>query len=408
MSEVIGEYVEALEKDFRKGFRKLMTVDHYSVREYLSQRTPSSYKDHRGIEYLETFAGSTTSFNSAFSEYVIESIDFAARNWRCIEGGMEVLNQNVLKKLRTKPSLQKKVTRIANTTSTLEPPMLVNIEGVGDRFYDTVFCTPSLGCMQKMDLRDAHLNWGQKSAIRGLAYGPATKVAIKFSRPWWITDCNISGGGIGSTDELIRTCVYPSYNIHDNPDEPAVLLCSYTWKQDALRIGSLVHPNSPHDEDELKEIMLQGLARLHNIDYNIINSLYVTHHAWNWYQDPNTMGAYAAFGPTDFSTLYPYLTRPAGLGLLHFAGEAISAHHGWIVGALESGYRAVSAFFEHFGLWEAKADLERIFGPPPPELEVEDEGTEHLQALLGSLSDDERGRLEAAMFEKERRDRGPF
>lgn len=402
MSEVIKDYVDALNDNPNKGFEKLMGVDHYSVREYLSQET--SYNQYRGIEYLETFAGSTTSFNSAFSEYVIDSIDFAAKEWWCIEGGVEVLARNVWKELRTKPQVKKKVTCIARDETTSKRAMLVNIEGADEVLhYDTVFCTPTLGCMQKMDLRDAQLNWGQKAAIRGLTYGPSTKVAIKFSRPWWITECGITSAGIGSTDELIRTCVYPSYNLHDGDQNPAVLLCSYSWRQDSLRIGSLVRPDSPNDEDELKEVLLQGLARLHDISYDVIKPLYMTHHAWNWYQDPNTMGAFAAFGPADFSTLYPYLTRPAGGGLLHFAGEAISAHHAWIVGSLESGYRVVSAFFERFGLWDAKRKLRAEFGPPPGELEVGDKGTEHLQALLGGLSDKERERLEAAMFEREAR-----
>ncbi|KAI9764900.1 MAG: hypothetical protein M1839_005687 [Geoglossum umbratile] len=363
MSEVLKDYIDALNKDPNVGFEKLMGVDHYSIREYLSQET--QYNDYRGIEYLETFAGSTTSFNSAFSECVIDSIDFAAEKWWCIEGGVEVLAKNVWRMLHTKPQIKKKVTRIARDKTTASSAMLVNVEGKSeDLHYDTVFCTPILGCMQKMDLRQAQLNWGQKSAIRGLTYGPSTKVAIKFSRPWWITECGIKSAGIGSTDELIRTCVYPSYNLHDGAENPAVLLCSYSWRQDSLRIGSLVHPDSPNGEEELKEVLLQGLARLHNISYDVIKPLYMTHHARNWYQDPNTMGAFAAFGPADFSTLYPYLTRPAGGGLLHFAGEAMSAHHAWILGALESGYRAVSSFFERFGLWDAKRKLRKEFGPP--------------------------------------------
>ncbi|RYP64795.1 hypothetical protein DL770_009126 [Monosporascus sp. CRB-9-2] len=391
MSEVIQPYVDALNDDPEDGFRMLMEVDNYSTRD--------QYNDYRGIEYLETFTGSTTSFNGAFSEYVIESIDFAAEEWRCIEDGVETLVKNVWRKLRTKPQLKKKVTRMSSDGTIWEPAMLVNIEGESeDLRYDTVFCTPTLGCMQKMDLTRAHLNWGQKSAIRGLTYGPSTKVAIKFSRPWWITECGIESAGIGSTDELIRTCVYPSYNLHDGAQNPAVLLCSYTWRQDALRIGSLVHADSPSGEDELKEALLQGLARLHAISYDTIKPLYMTHHAWNWQQDPNTMGAFADFGPAEFSTLYPYLTRPAGLGALQFAGEAMSAHHAWIVGALESGYRAVSAFFTRFGLSDAERRLEEEFGPPPPELEVQENGTEHLQVLLGSLSDEVRKRLEEAMF----------
>ena len=308
---------------------------------------------------------------------------------------MEVLSKNVWRKLRTKPQTGKRVTRMVKDTVS----MLVSVEGESeDRQYDTVFCTPTLGCMQKMDLTGAQLNWGQKTAIRGLSYGPSTKVAIKFSRPWWITDCGITSAGVGSTDELIRTCVYPSYNLDDGDQNPAVLLCSYSWRQDSLRIGSLVHSDSPRGEGELKELLLQGLARLHNISLDVIRPLYVTHHAWNWHQDPNTMGAFAAFGPAEFSTLYPYLSRPAGRGLLHFAGEATSTHHAWIVGALESGYRAVSAFFGRFGMWEARRKLRQEFGPPPGEVEAGENGTEHLQVLVGSLDEAEREGLEKAMF----------
>ncbi|KAI9768111.1 MAG: hypothetical protein M1839_004192 [Geoglossum umbratile] len=395
MTDVMAPYVRALNDNPAEGFKRLMLVDHFSTRGYLSEKT--KYKDYTGIEYVETLTGSTNSFDGAFSEAVIESIDFAASEWRCIEGGVEVLAKNVWRELITKPQLQKKVTSIAHSEPK-GPPMIVKVEGEReDRRYDTVFCTPTLGCIQKMDLRKAKLNWGQKSAIRGLAYGPATKVAIKFSRPWWITDCGIAGAGIGSTDEPLRTCVYPSYNLHDGANNPAVLLCSYAWQQDALRIGSLIRPNSPEGEDELKELMLQGLARLHNISYDTIKPLYITHHAWDWYQNPYTMGAYADFNPAQFSTLYPYLSRPAASGLLHFAGEAMSAHHAWIVGALESGYRAVDHFLEHFQLWEERKNLRRQFGSAPPEMEAEDGGTEHLQVLLGSLSDEQMKQLEERM-----------
>lgn len=35
------------------------------------------------------------------------------------------------------------------------------------------------------------------------------------------------------------------------------------------------------------------------------------------------------------------MTKPAAKGSLHFAGEATSTHHAWIVGALDSAWRAV-------------------------------------------------------------------
>jgi len=39
MSEVTKEYVDALKENPAKGFKKLMGVDHYSTRGYLSQKT---------------------------------------------------------------------------------------------------------------------------------------------------------------------------------------------------------------------------------------------------------------------------------------------------------------------------------------------------------------------------------
>ena len=67
-----------------------------------------------------------------------------------------------------------------------------------------------------------------------------------------------------------------------------------------------------------------------------------------WYGDPYTRGAFAQFGPGQFGTtdkggfsLFASLQAPAALGRLHFAGEATSIHHAWVLGALNSAWRAV-------------------------------------------------------------------
>jgi hypothetical protein len=38
-------------------------------------------------------------------------------------------------------------------------------------------------------------------------------------------------------------------------------------------------------------------------------------------------GAFAYFGPGQFSNIYQEVTKPAAGGLLHFAGEATSVNH---------------------------------------------------------------------------------
>lgn len=92
------------------------------------------------------------------------------------------------------------------------------------------------------------------------------KVAVKFCRAWWIKYCHITKGSISFSNKPLRSCVYPSYNIDDDPEKPAVLMCIYTWTQDAPRMASLVKDGSPKGEDILGEVILKGLARLHKID----------------------------------------------------------------------------------------------------------------------------------------------
>ena len=140
--------------------------------------------------------------------------------------------------------------------------------------------------------------------------------------------------------------MYPSYNIHDKGKGD--LLCSYLWAQDAQRLGTLIDPRSPENEEELKELMLSNLAQLHAKPeegwpyedlLKHLRDLYITHHAYDWYHDPNMSGAFGYFGPGQFSKMWPQIMKPNGW--LFLIGEAASAHHGWIVGALESSVRAV-------------------------------------------------------------------
>lgn len=106
------------------------------------------------------------------------------------------------------------------------------------------------------------------------------------------------------------------------------------------------------------------------------------HHAYDWSKDPYTAGgAFALFSPGQFSKLYPNLVRPAADSRLHIVGEAASAHHAWIAGALDSAARAVYLFLERFRLFELQDKFVKEFGPAG---EV-DEETAHLQVALGML-----------------------
>ena len=233
--------------------------------------------------------------------------------------------------------------------------MAVQVEGENEpRQYDAVFNSAPLGAMQRMDLKEVNLNWGTKQAIRALGYGASCKVGIRFKKMWWMAEefgMSINQGGVSKTDMPLRVCVYPSYNIHDNPEEPGVLLCSYTWGADAQRIGTLIEKDSSDKDKEadLKALLLDNLAKLHANDkwpYEKLllelQKLYDSHFAYDWFNDKGTSGAFAYFGPGQFNNMYPYIVRNDGTHII--IGEASSAHHAWVVGAIESAVRGVYQF----------------------------------------------------------------
>lgn len=390
LEQASAPYLQLLREDFEQGFQKLMEVDDYSIREYMRVYMQLDYHT---SQWLETYIAPSDFFDQSFTEFVIMSSDFHDREdygWKCIDGGSSVAISAMLNRIAPhKPEYCTSATRIAlNRTHAKVEVKFVTPSGQSSiRQYDSVFNTTPLSCSQNMDLVDAELHPTQRDALRCLRYDTSCKVAIKFKTPWWITRCGITEGGISFGDIPIRTCCYPSHSIHDDPKKPAVLIASYTIGQDAQRMGTLINRDSPFGESRLKEVVLRDLARLHarsGITYDFLAAQYITHHAYNWRDNPFSGGAFAIFAPGQFRHMYPYLTRPAADGRLHFAGEASSAHHAWVVGALESAQRAVILSLLRFGRRDLVKKVEERWGPSS-ELDWEGQEAAYVQVMLGRL-----------------------
>jgi hypothetical protein len=142
------------------------------------------------------------------------------------------------------------------------------------------------------------------------------------------------------------------------------------------------------DKHRLREVITHDLARLHaktkdKADYDrlygIIHDNWIDAFPYDWSQNPNIGGgAFAFFGPEQFTYLYNELTNSEGRYII--IGEASSAHHAWVVGALESAARGVYQFLIKAstgapeGSPECKAfeaytndEMEEPFGPIPVE-----------------------------------------
>ncbi|KAG1742222.1 hypothetical protein EDB19DRAFT_1907688 [Suillus lakei] len=169
--------------------------------------------------------------------------------------------------------------------------------------------------------------WGEpytysyKNALRKLQYGLTVEVGVRFQSAWWMDKFDIVEGQ-SFTDLPIRTIVYPS---HGN-----------TW-------GSPINTGKAGYIEQLKELVLRNFAEVHGpkISYELLSAQYVDVHGTGTTSRSPLVSAFAFFGPGD---LYTALTVPNANKRFHVAGEAISTRHAWVVGVLDSAWRAVYEF----------------------------------------------------------------
>ncbi|EPQ57024.1 amine oxidase [Gloeophyllum trabeum ATCC 11539] len=349
MAGLLKPYRDPFMLDIPSALENLYKQDRYSTRTYMSLACDPPYPA-PVINWCETLEDSTGSYDRAFTETVLDSVAFEfpgdkEYSWYCFDGGSSVLPKKMEELLGTPITFNARVNRLVGAPDT--PGVFLTVDGeIAPRTYSSVFCTAPLPCLNTMDLENCGLDYATWNAIRELQYGPSTKIGILFSKPWWqdLSTGPISGGQ-SYTDLMIRRVVYPSYPENGTPSN--VIIASYCWTQDAERMGSLIRegPNTPGPD--LIDLVLRDLARVHDVEFSYLKSLYKAHHAYDWMHDPLTMGAFAYFGPQQFNfmeSVFNNLTKPICGGKLFIAGEATSSCHAWVAGALESSWRAVEMY----------------------------------------------------------------
>ncbi|EJD46934.1 amine oxidase, partial [Auricularia subglabra TFB-10046 SS5] len=342
VKQQIGGFKDALVHDFPAGWEKLMKYDNHSTRSYMVFQGTGTRYTPEVVDFLETFDSATNIYDQALTETVMRSLDFdypdekhEKIHWKCIHGG----SQQIADKLAA--ALQPGTVQLGQRVTAIKPganAISVTVANTDVRTYDHVITTVPFSCLQAMDTSSCDFPWELQSAMRMLHYDASTKVAIQFRTRWWEVEYN-QLGGVSKTDRPTRVIVYPSYGIGE--ETGATMIVSYTWSQDALRTGAFLD-GKPDAKDHLIDLILKDLSDMHGVPFTTLKELMVDSHAYGWYNHEHSGGAFALFGPGQFASLYPHVTSPSCNGMLHFAGEATSVHHAWVVGALNSAYRTVS------------------------------------------------------------------
>jgi monoamine oxidase len=227
---------------------------------------------------------------------------------------------------------------------------------------EVVLCTIPFAVLRRLDI-DSAFSRPKLRAIRNLGYMSSTKVLLHTRERVWESRDGIVGGA-SQSDRVWRAAYYPSDNavaaeaavpaearfntmygayeggrfVAADPTVsagPGVLLGSYTWGQDARRLGSVTAADRA-------DVVTRDLARLHPALAE--DGMVDGHASIFWDRDRWAAGSFSEPGPGDHTNLYADAIAPDGP--VHFAGEHCSTDPGWIQGAIASSLDAVRQILE--------------------------------------------------------------
>ncbi|ABR49071.1 amine oxidase [Alkaliphilus metalliredigens QYMF] len=221
----------------------------------------------------------------------------------------------------------------------------------GEDTFDFVICTLPFSSLQRVELNPIFKS-RKMQAISEVNYASAQKTIMLCRHRFWETGDmseRILGGG-SVTDLPIATIWYPSdhaypINLEENlwgfrpgtsPYEPGVLLASYNWTQEAIRVGNT--PGPTRFEDIKRQV-----EKVHGLPEGYLDSIVLDYKTVHWNREPLFLGAFAFYEPQQKSLFNFVSAEPDYHGRVHFAGEHVSAIRQWMQGSLKTGMEAANA-----------------------------------------------------------------
>jgi monoamine oxidase len=228
--------------------------------------------------------------------------------------------------------------------------------------FDYVICAIPFSTLRSVDINPLFSSL-KMQAIKEVNYIDAMKSLVLCSRRFWEEggeDEQIIGGG-SYTDLPITSIWYPSdhaqyckkqmtMNYGSYPytklclpsqaqknlaSEPGVLIASYNYNMDAVRLGNM-SPNLRIDE------IKREVEEVHGLQKGYLDKIVLDSKTLEWNSHPWTRGALCFFTPEQ-KRLFSYgMALPEYDNRVFMAGDHISAVHRWIQGALQSGMKAAN------------------------------------------------------------------
>jgi monoamine oxidase len=208
--------------------------------------------------------------------------------------------------------------------------------------FDYIICAIPFSTLREVEIKPLFSN-RKMQAIKEFNYIDAQRTVFLCNRRFWEEDTEYGRiiGGISSTDLPIQLTVYPSdhalYKSHPkpNPDEPGVLVASYSTTLDGTRLGSI-------NEQRRTEVIKRNVEEVHGLPKGYLDSVVMEYKTVHWNAEPWFRGAFAITFPEQKSIFSYNILKPEYNNRIFFAGEHTSSKHGWMQGALHSGKLAAN------------------------------------------------------------------
>lgn len=242
------------------------------------------------------------------------------------------------------------ITKNINTNKITLKSVNTSTDAINFEEFDYVVCAIPFSSLRRVEINPL-FSERKMQAITELNYVPAQKSFLFLKERFWEMGNEASRivGGSSATSLPIIELIYPSdhslpmkgianewtFRPNSSPNEPGVLLGSYSWGQDAARLGN--EDASLRLSDVIRQVEL-----VHNLPNGYINNNLISSFLLSWSYVPYIWSGGCIGKPQD-KILFSYaVTLPEMNEQVFFAGEHTSQKHIWMQGALQSGMRAAN------------------------------------------------------------------
>jgi len=216
-----------------------------------------------------------------------------------------------------------------------------------EREYAAVLVTTQSWLLTtNIDVDESLLSQKVWMALDRTRYTQSSKTFVMVDRPFW-NDIDPKTGRNVMSMTLTDRNTRGTYLIDNGEDLPAVILLSYAWQSDAMKV-------LPMSVDRRAELAIETLERIYP-DAGLRSHIVGDPITVSWESDPNFLGAFKGALPGHYRynrRMHSHFLQgefpPEQRGIF-LAGDDVSWTPGWAEGAVHTALNAVWGIMAHLG-----------------------------------------------------------